>query len=118
MKYILINNQEILLKFSFYRIEDLKSGSATGVVSSIKSMFNKLSGTDDKDYKIEDHLIGFGADGASVNFGRHSGVYTQMKEDMPWLVGVHCIAHKLELAAKDCFRNTFFTTEVCYYFKF
>lgn len=71
-----------------------------------------LSKTDLSDWTYGDHLIGFGADGASVNFGKHNSVYQKLHEEMPWLMGVHCIAHRLELAAKDAFRNTYFTNEV------
>lgn len=58
-------------------------------------------------------LIGAGADGASVNFGVHRGMIQQMREDqLPWLVGVHCVAHRLELAVKDALKDSFLTQEV------
>ena len=41
------------------------------------------------------------ADGASVNFGVHNGVLTQLKIERPWLVNIHCVNHRLELAIKD-----------------
>ena len=31
-----------------------------------------------------------------------------MKRDLPWLVAVHCMNHRLELAAKDAFSSTYF----------
>lgn len=58
-------------------------------------------------------MIGFGADGASVNFGVNNGVYKKLADDMPWLLGIHCVAHRLELAAKDAFKGTYFVNEVC-----
>lgn len=36
-----------------------------------------------------------------------------LSHEMPWLIGIHCVAHVLELAAKDAFRDTFYTKEVC-----
>ena len=51
-------------------------------------------------------LIGAGADGASFNFGCHSGMMQKLKEDVPWLVPVHCVSHHLELAIKDAVKNT------------
>ena len=44
------------------------------------------------------------ADGASVNFGEHTGSLTQLKEwsgNEPLLM--HCLSHRLELAIKDAF---------------
>ena len=73
-----------------------------------------LGNIEDPSWNVEDHLIGFGADGASVNFGVNNGVFTKLAEDMPWMMGIHCVAHRLELAAKDGFKNTYFTKEVCF----
>ena len=41
------------------------------------------------------------ADGASVNFGKYSGLLTQQKENRPWVITIHCIAHSAKLALKD-----------------
>jgi len=40
------------------------------------------------------------SDGASVNFGVKSGLLTKLKNDkkMPWIIGIHCLNHRLELA--------------------
>ena len=43
-------------------------------------------------------MIGFSADGASVNLGKNTGVAAKLKEDAPWLIDIHCLAHRLELA--------------------
>ena len=42
-----------------------------------------------------------GSDGASVNTGKTNGVAAKLKAEIPVLVGVHCHAHRLELAYKD-----------------
>ncbi|XP_013402713.1 zinc finger protein 862 [Lingula anatina] len=46
-------------------------------------------------------LIAFVADGASVNFGVRNGVYRRFCELMPETVGIHCLAHRFELAIRD-----------------
>ena len=53
-------------------------------------------------------LIGFGADGASVNSGNKNGVKALLEKSTPWLVYTWCIAHKLELALKDGLNGTAF----------
>ena len=40
-------------------------------------------------------------DGASVNTGKNSGVVKRLRDDVPHLVGVHCMAHRLKLSLND-----------------
>lgn len=44
-------------------------------------------------------LRGFGSDGASVMTGRVSGVPTRLKNHSPRMIFVHCVNHRLALAA-------------------
>lgn len=53
-------------------------------------------------------LVGFGADGASMNSGNKNGVKALLKKNAPWLVYTWCVAHKLELALKDALNGTVF----------
>ena len=42
------------------------------------------------------------SDGAAVNTGAYNGLLTRMKRDgRPWLVSIHCVSHRAELAIKD-----------------
>lgn len=50
-------------------------------------------------HKLKNKLAGFGSDGASVMTGRHAGVSARLRDSIPSLVSVHCVAHKLALAA-------------------
>ena len=45
-------------------------------------------------------------DGVSVNTGIHRGLGVKIKEDVPWLMLVHCCNHCLELAVRDAFSGT------------
>ena len=47
------------------------------------------------------NLVGLGSDGASVMFGRKTGVGVQLLKESPMLVHVHCVAHRLSLACAD-----------------
>lgn len=49
----------------------------------------------------KEKIVGFGSDGAAVMIGRKGGVTALMKEEIPYLVDIHCLAHKLELGALD-----------------
>lgn len=46
-------------------------------------------------------MMGFGLDGANVMTGRKSGVATRLKRRQPKLVAIHCVAHRLALAAAE-----------------
>ncbi|XP_062600058.1 zinc finger protein 862-like [Saccostrea cucullata] len=50
-------------------------------------------------------LVGFGSDGAASMMGKKTGLVTLMKHDHPEMIGIHCLAHRLELAFKDIFKG-------------
>ena len=63
-------------------------------------------------------LIALGADGASVMSGCFQGVATQIKTNHPWVIYIHCAAHRLNLivasylstvsearSVSDCYKN-------------
>ena len=43
-------------------------------------------------------ILAFGADGASVNLGKKSGLAALLRKEVPFLVDFHCLPHRLELA--------------------
>jgi hypothetical protein len=62
------------------------------------------------DYRTK--LISATADGANVNMGIYNGALTQLKATRPWLVNIHCVNHRLELAIKDAM-NQFKEFSLC-----
>lgn len=86
--------------YYFVGITSVEKADAAGIVSAIDGVFKKL---DVSDYKQK--LVGFGSDGASVNTGKKNGVIAQLKKQQPVLVGIHCHAHRLELAYKDALKK-------------
>jgi len=46
-------------------------------------------------------LVGLCSDGASVFTGQNSGVATRLKNDLPHLISVHCVAHRCALIMGD-----------------
>ena len=51
--------------------------------------------------------MGFCADGANVNLERAGGVAVRLAREIPapWLVVIHCVSHRLQLAVKDTFKG-------------
>lgn len=87
------------------RLADLKHGGAAGIVSCIKESFQSIGITDES---FKSKLVGFAADGASVNRGEKDGVIGILKSQQPWVIYVWCVAHRLELALKDALQGTVF----------
>ncbi len=51
---------------------------------------------------VNDKIVGFGCDGASVNTGLTKGIIVHPRKAVgEWVMMVHCMAHRLELAYKD-----------------
>ena len=56
------------------------------------------------EHVLSDHMskfIGFGSDGASNMTGVKAGLVTLLRKDFPEIVGIHCLAHRLELSFRD-----------------
>lgn len=68
--------------------------SATGILSTVEE-FLKV-----KRLPLS-NCFGFGSDGASVMTGCGAGVATLLKQKNPYIVSLHCIAHKLALVASQ-----------------
>jgi hypothetical protein len=51
-------------------------------------------------------LTGLGADGASVMSGEWAGVQALLKQIYPWLIYVHCVAHRLNLVVVASLKGT------------
>jgi hypothetical protein len=50
-------------------------------------------------------LICANFDSASVNLGQKGGVIAKIRDVIPDVMGLHCVAHKLELAAHDATKS-------------
>ena len=46
-------------------------------------------------------IIGFASDGASVMVGKENGVAARLRKENPFMLNIHCIAHRLALASHD-----------------
>ncbi|XP_076354469.1 E3 SUMO-protein ligase KIAA1586-like [Tachypleus tridentatus] len=77
----------------FLVVRELTNTGADSVYNTIRSVMAER-GLFDVD------LVGLTTDGASVMVGIKTGVATKFKEECPWIMTSHCLAHKLQLAAE------------------
>ncbi|XP_060554954.1 zinc finger protein 862-like [Ruditapes philippinarum] len=93
----------------FMGIRNVAKADSTNISNAIINVLNDRYGEDWKE-----KVIGVGTDGASVMLGKKSGVVVKLREhtNRPFIYGIHCSAHRLELAYKDAVKavNTKWTT--------
>lgn len=77
---------------------ELKKADANGVIASTGMVEFGLE-------NCKSQTVAFGSDGASVYVGRLNGVVAKLHVEIPWLLGVHCIAHRLELSVLDALKD-------------
>ena len=71
---------------------ELQNGQADTIFQSIRDFLTRF------DKPITD-VLGFGSDGANVMTGVNNGVGKKLKDQSPKAVQIHCVAHRLALAA-------------------
>jgi hypothetical protein len=78
-------------------------GKQGGTGENIFTLFTTML----KEYKLQlDNLVGVSCDGASAMLGRKQGFASRLQELMPYLIIVHCLAHRLALSCKDAMQDT------------
>ena len=80
------------VKTSFLNVADIFDGTAETIEAAI------LKYLDNKSLEVS-KLGGFGSDGAAVMTGRHTGVATRLKARTQKMISIHCVNHRLALAA-------------------
>ncbi|XP_022808200.1 zinc finger protein 862-like [Stylophora pistillata] len=80
-------------------LKEVPSAKAPGILHAIETVM------DEKDEHWKEKLISTGTDGASVMIGRLGGVVAMLQAQVPHVIGIHCVAHKLELAFADTVKS-------------
>ena len=99
MIYVTFINADGHPKCKFFCLADVSDATSIGIQTLLMERCAKLD--------LRNRLVSICVDGAAVNLGVRHGLSALLKEDMPWLVAVHCTNHRLELAAKDACSTSF-----------
>ena len=84
----------------YVAVVELKKADANAAIASINTGMVEF---DLENWKSQ--TVAFGSDGTSVYVGRLNGVVAKLHVEIPWLLGVHCIAHRLELPVLDALKD-------------
>ena len=103
VKYV--NEGQVHTKFMTLQAPD--NGKAQGLKAAIHEGFNEV-GLDN----WRTHLASMGTDGASVNTGEQNGLIAIMRRDLPWLVGIWCVAHLFERGLLSSLKEEKFLTDI------
>eukprot|EP00731_Ephydatia_muelleri_P038170 Em0671g2a len=100
MMYVTFINADGHPKCKFFFLPDVSDATSIGIQTLLMERCAKLD--------LRNQLVSICVDGAAVNLSvRHGPLSALLKEDMPWLVAVHCMNHRFELAAKDACSTSF-----------
>jgi hypothetical protein len=97
MSYIL-QVDEGTPKCVYVKMVAVKHAHSEGVLCAIEEAMANVNGWKDK-------LIATGSDGASVTIGKNKSVTALLKRDVPHLIKMHCVNHRLELGALDAIKD-------------
>ena len=85
----------------FVQLVHLSDGSygAQAIIKEVEKLVTEL-------IHVGGVLTGLGADGASVMSGQWADVQALLKQIYPWLIYVHCVAHRLNLLIVSSLKGT------------
>ena len=86
---------------SLLEMSELGGTDAESLKEAMDNIFSEKGSLPVKEYNLK--LVSVTADGASVNTGKLSGLMTRFASTRIWLVRIHCINSRIELAVKDAF---------------
>ncbi|XP_063951982.1 zinc finger protein 862-like [Lytechinus pictus] len=81
-------------------LQELEHANAPGHFNAIKLALEAISFDN-----WQSSIVALGTDGAAVMIGRERGLATLMREKVPWLYNIHCMAHRLELGVMDVIKQ-------------
>ena len=83
-----------------------RPSTATGIYDVVQAAVQKL-GIPAISGEQCTKLVGIGTDGAAANIAG-AGLNGLVEKELPWIFWMWCMAHRLELAVKDAFKQTSF----------
>ena len=91
----------------FIEMAAVQRANAQGIFDALRRALTSVdSGVfNNNPLKLEDKVVCFTGDGASVNSGYQNGVIAKLKQLSQEIIFVHCLNHRLELALKQAMKG-------------
>jgi len=97
----------------FVKVIHCGTANAIGIYNAIMQALKSLESPDHSLQDVQNKLVAFAGDGASVNTGQMNGVIAHLRNKVsPEIIMVHCMAHRLELAFKQAFKKSKLFTQL------
>lgn len=93
----------------FLTLQPPEQSSGLGLKAAVEKGFQSV-GMAMMDWKPK--VTSFGTDGASVNTGAQNGLVALLRQDMPWLTGIWCVAHLFERGLLGAISNENFLSDI------
>ena len=84
---------------SFVGPRECPNAKAVRVIEAVTKVMDKV----DEQWKVK--AVCLGTDGANVMVRQHNSVFALLKREIPSLISIYCIAHKLELGFQDTIKD-------------
>uniref|UniRef100_A0A1A8KL82 Si:dkeyp-19e1.4 n=1 Tax=Nothobranchius kuhntae TaxID=321403 RepID=A0A1A8KL82_NOTKU len=95
------------VQVDFVGVKSVSKPDAANIAEAVCGMLDSEVSTDWKK-----KLVAITTDGASVMTGVNNGVVTKLRGDRCYVLGIHCMAHKLELSFSDGIRKNVMVRKV------
>ena len=89
------------VEVNFLGIVNTPKPDAVGVTASIVTAVESGLSLKNQMEVFSKMFVAISTDRAAVMTGHRAGVVAKLRENTPTLVGIHCFAHRLELACRD-----------------
>ena len=97
---VIKSNHSFKVDVKFVGVDAVEKSDAAHITQAVKTQMQTVC----KEW--EDKLIACATDGAAVMTGEKTGVVTRLRgEKKGYILGVHCMAHRLELAYCDAIKG-------------
>ena len=99
-------NERVIIRTSYLKVSRPSTANAKGIFEVLEAALQGL-GILAIGREHCAKLVGISTDGASANIA-NAGLKGLVEKELPWLVWMWCMAHRLELAVKDALKQTTF----------
>ncbi|XP_067022911.1 uncharacterized protein C17orf113-like [Acropora muricata] len=97
-----VNSETGAVNTSFVGNKRITNCTASGIKDALCEFLEEKGLVQGDDYS---RIVGLGTDGAAVMTGRHNGLGVKLKQLNNILIQVHCLAHRLNLAASQASKD-------------